>query len=64
MTVSFHETGRYLFPGTGDVLELGNGIGRGYSVNVPLQPFTEDDSYIEAMDALLAPLSSHLLPMS
>src|SRR5260370_14796908 len=41
MTVSLHETGRYLFPGTGDVLELGNGLGRGYSVNVPLEPFTE-----------------------
>src|SRR5258706_1968950 len=62
MTVSFHETGRYLFPGTGDVLELGNGIGRGYSVNVPLQPFTEDDSYIEAMDALLAPLVISFAP--
>src|SRR6266704_7124193 len=35
MTVSLHETGRYLFPGTGDVLELGTGSGRGYSVNVP-----------------------------
>ena len=23
MKISFHETGRYLFPGTGDVLELG-----------------------------------------
>jgi acetoin utilization deacetylase AcuC-like enzyme/GNAT superfamily N-acetyltransferase len=62
MTVSFHETGRYLFPGTGDVLELGNGIGRGYSVNVPLQPFTEDDSYIEVMDALLAPLVISFAP--
>jgi len=27
MTISLHETGRYLFPGTGDVLELGNGLG-------------------------------------
>ncbi len=44
MTISFHETGRYLFPGTGDVLELGKGAGRGYSVNIPLEPFTEDDS--------------------
>lgn len=35
MTISFHETGRYLFPGTGDVLELGNGSGRGYTVNIP-----------------------------
>src|SRR2546430_15071426 len=29
MKISFHETGRYLFPGTGDVLELGSGLGRG-----------------------------------
>jgi len=62
MTVSFHETGRYLFPGTGDVIELGNGTGRGYSVNIPLQPFTEDDSYIEVMNALLAPLVISFAP--
>lgn len=62
MTVSFHETGRYLFPGTGDVLELGNGSGRGYAVNVPLEPFTEDDSYIEVMEALLSPLVTSFAP--
>ena len=62
MTISLHETGRYLFPGTGDVLELGNGLGRGYSVNVPLEPFTEDDSYIEAIDALLTPLVISFAP--
>ena len=62
MTISFHETGRYLFPGTGDVLELGNGTGRGYSINVPLEPFTEDDSYIEAMDSLLSPLVTSFAP--
>ncbi|HLX55463.1 MAG TPA: acetoin utilization protein AcuC, partial [Ktedonobacteraceae bacterium] len=56
MTVSLHETGRYLFPGSGDVLELGDGLGRGYSVNAPLEPFTEDDSYIEVIEALLTPL--------
>jgi len=62
MTVSFHETGRYLFPGTGDILELGNGAGRGYSVNIPLEPFTEDDSYIEAMNSLLPPLALSFAP--
>lgn len=62
MTISLHETGRYLFPGTGDVLELGNGTGRGYSINVPLEPFTEDDSYIEAMDSLLSPLVTSFAP--
>jgi acetoin utilization deacetylase AcuC-like enzyme/GNAT superfamily N-acetyltransferase len=62
MTISLHETGRYLFPGTGDVLELGRGLGRGYSVNVPLEPFTEDDSYIEAIEALLSPLVISFAP--
>jgi acetoin utilization deacetylase AcuC-like enzyme/GNAT superfamily N-acetyltransferase len=62
MKVSFHETGRYLFPGSGDVLELGRGLGRGYSVNVPLEPFTEDESYIEVMNALLPPLVLSFAP--
>jgi acetoin utilization protein AcuC len=62
MTVSLHETGRYLFPGTGDVLEVGNGPGRGYAVNVPLEPFTEDDSYLEVMNALLPALVLSFAP--
>jgi acetoin utilization deacetylase AcuC-like enzyme/GNAT superfamily N-acetyltransferase len=56
MTISFHETGRYLFPGTGDLLELGTGAGRGLSVNIPLEAFTEDESWLEAVSALLPSL--------
>jgi acetoin utilization deacetylase AcuC-like enzyme len=62
MTISLHESGRYLFPGTGDVLEMGEGFGRGYSANMPLEPFTEDDSYIETMNALLLPLVTSFPP--
>jgi acetoin utilization deacetylase AcuC-like enzyme/GNAT superfamily N-acetyltransferase len=62
LTISFHETGRYLFPGSGDVLELGEGNGHGYSVNIPLEPFTEDDSYIEAMEALFEPVITAFAP--
>ena len=36
LTISIHESGQYLFPGTGWVEELGTGKGRGYSVNLPL----------------------------
>ncbi len=62
MTVSFHETGRYLFPGTGDVLELGQGAGRGFSVNIPVDAFTEDDSWLEAVQALLPSLVEAFRP--
>lgn len=51
LTVSMHESGRYLFPGTGGVEETGRGEGAGYSVNVPLQPFTDDSSWIRCFEA-------------
>lgn len=47
MTYSIHETGRYLFPGTGLVTERGAGNGFGFSVNLPVDAFTEDDSFLE-----------------
>ena len=53
LTVSVHESGRYLFPGTGFTYEVGRGAGRGLSVNVPLEPFTEDASYLEALKTVL-----------
>lgn len=62
MKVSIHETGRYLFPGTGNVRERGEGEGFGYTVNMPLEPFTEDDSYIEVMETLLPSLAKSFQP--
>jgi acetoin utilization protein AcuC len=35
LTISLHESGRFLFPGTGFVEEIGVGQGRGYAVNLP-----------------------------
>lgn len=53
MTISLHESGRYLFPGTGNTFETGRGPGRGTAVNLPLEPFTEDASFLEAFDAVV-----------
>lgn len=47
-TLSIHETGRYLFPGTGNVNERGQGKGYGFSFNIPVDAFTEDDSWLHA----------------
>jgi acetoin utilization protein AcuC len=47
-TLSIHETGRYLFPGTGSIHERGAGKGYGYSFNIPVDAFTEDDSWLDA----------------
>ena len=50
LTVSMHESGRYLFPGTGRVDERGSNGGVGYSVNVPLEPYTGDGSWISCFE--------------
>ncbi|MBX6763595.1 MAG: acetoin utilization protein AcuC [Rubrobacteraceae bacterium] len=53
LTISMHETGRFLFPGTGGVEERGRGEGYGYAVNVPLEPFTDDESWISCFEAVV-----------
>src|SRR3712207_4597463 len=53
LTVSMHESGRYLFPGTGGIDERGRNGGTGYSVNVPLEPFTDDSSWISCFEPVV-----------
>ena len=62
LTFSIHESGRYLFPGTGFVDELGEDKGYGYSLNLPLEPFTEDDSWLALYAELLPPIAEAFRP--
>lgn len=55
MTISLHESGRFLFPGSGEVHELGSGLGRGLKLNIPLAPFTDGASYLEVFDQVVSP---------
>src|SRR5438105_2626048 len=56
LTVSLHESGRYLFPGTGFPDECGVGTGRGASANLPLAPYTWDEPWLAAFEATVPPL--------
>lgn len=56
LTISSHERGDRLFPGTGSVEEMGEGEGLGFSVNLPLQPYTDDAVYEPAFEAVVPPL--------
>lgn len=53
LTISLHESGRYLFPGTGFPDEVGSGDARGTSLNVPLAPSTTGEVYLEAFEAVV-----------
>jgi histone deacetylase 1/2 len=45
MTVSFHEFGDSFFPGSGNIDSIGDGEGRYFSLNVPLKPGMNDDTF-------------------
>jgi len=62
MTVSIHESGRYLFPGTGFAGELGQGRAAGTSVNVPLEPFTGEQAWLDAVRSIVPPLAGAFGP--
>jgi acetoin utilization protein AcuC len=55
LTISVHESGRHLFPGTGDVNERGYGAGFGSAVNVPMPPLASDECYLRVFDEVVVP---------
>ena len=62
LTVSFHESGRHLFPGTGAVSEVGEGTAAGSIVNVPLEPETGEGAWLAAVEMLVPELASAFGP--
>jgi acetoin utilization protein AcuC len=62
LTISLHESGRYLFPGTGFGNETGEGEGKGYSVNVPMPPSSDDDLFVYAFNEVVPPLIGKFKP--
>ena len=55
LTVSIHESGRFLFPGTGESNEMGVGDGVGACLNIPLPPDAGDEAILMAYERLAEP---------
>jgi acetoin utilization protein AcuC len=62
LTISLHESGRYLFPGTGDTSERGDGPGLGSAINIPLPPLATDECYLLAFDEVVVPAARAFAP--
>lgn len=56
LTISIHQSGATLFPGTGFVDEIGAGDARGTSVNIPLPAYTGEGLWLDAFRQLAVPL--------
>jgi acetoin utilization protein AcuC len=62
LTVSFHQDGHTLFPGTGSLTETGKGQGLGYAVNVPMLPGTDDEVFWHGFNAIVPELMDRFKP--
>ena len=62
LTMSTHQNGRTLFPGTGYANEVGEDEGEGYNVNVPLMPKTGDDAYEKVVTEIFEPIARQYDP--
>ena len=62
LTISLHETGQMLFPGTGFPADLGGPDALGSAVNVALPPGTSDAGWLRAFHAVVPPLLREFKP--
>ena len=54
--ISFHQDGRTLYPGTGDIADFGGPNGYGYNINIPLPPGTGEEGFLYVLDNLVLPI--------
>jgi len=62
LTISLHETGQMLFPGTGFPSDTGGPGAEGSAVNVALPPGTSDAGWLRAFHAVVPPLVREFAP--
>ena len=64
LTISMHESGLYLFPGTGFIDEIGSGPGLGYSVNIPMPMYSGNEEYRRAFEEIVPRLFDWFEPQA
>jgi acetoin utilization protein AcuC len=62
LTISLHENGQHLFPGTGWPADIGGPDARGTAANVALPPGTADSAWLRAIDSVVGPLVRAFAP--
>jgi acetoin utilization protein AcuC len=60
--IDLHQDPRTLYPGTGFASEIGEGEGRGYTINVPLPPYAGLESYRFVFDEMVLPVTEEFKP--
>ena len=62
LVISFHQNGRDIYPWSGFENEIGEGRGKGFTVNVPLPAGTDDEIFERAFQEIVPPLLGAFKP--
>jgi acetoin utilization protein AcuC len=62
LTISLHESGHWLFPGTGFPQDAGIGPGRGSAANMPFLPYTWDEPWLTAFEKVVPAMLRRFRP--
>ena len=64
LTLSLHESGRWLFPGTGGVEETGGENAPGSAINVPYAPYSGDEIWWHGFEQIIPEAFSRFQPQA
>lgn len=62
LVISFHQDGRTLYPGTGDIEDFGGPAAYGYNINIPLPPNTGEEGFLYVLDHVVLPILNDFKP--
>lgn len=60
--ISFHQDGRTLYPGTGDLADFGGPSAYGYNINIPLPPGTGEAGFLHVLENVVMPILEDFKP--
>ncbi|HDI02140.1 MAG TPA: histone deacetylase family protein, partial [Ignisphaera sp.] len=58
--IDIHEEG--IYPGTGDIKDIGGDEARGTKINIPMPPLSQDEDYLYVLRELIIPLIDSIKP--
>jgi acetoin utilization deacetylase AcuC-like enzyme/acyl-CoA hydrolase/GNAT superfamily N-acetyltransferase len=62
LKISMHESGKTLYPWSGFETEIGEDLGKGLNINIPLPQETDDESFNSVMDRIVTPAVEKFSP--
>jgi acetoin utilization protein AcuC len=60
--ISCHETGKSLYPWSGNVDEIGENGGRGFTINIPMEPQSDDEVFSFAFNEIVPAVIESFAP--